>query len=77
MSRAPGSTQEAIREARESMVGDEEPLNSEDSCKVIKHGRSLYVSLTSYGQKTLSIQKGDTVSVHTYPDRIEIEPGGE
>jgi hypothetical protein len=64
----------AIQQARESMVGNEEPLNSEDECKVVQHGASLFVCVTSYGQKTHSIEKGDKVTVHTYADRIEIEP---
>lgn len=76
MARASGSTESAIREARKSMANDGEPLNSEEGCKVMDHGGSLYVCLTSYGQKTHSIEKGDTVTVHTHAETIEIEPEG-
>jgi hypothetical protein len=77
MSRAPGSTEVAIREARESIAGDGEPLNSETGCKVIDHGGALYVCVTWYGQKTHSLKKGDTVTVHTCSDTIKIEPEGK
>ena len=63
----------AIRKARESMVGDDEPLNSERDCKVVDLG-TLYVCVTKFGEKMHSLKKGDTVAVRTHPDRIEIKP---
>ena len=77
MSRAPGATDTVIREARESMVEDGGVLNSERGCKVLDIGGSLYVCVTSYGQKTHSIEKGDSVTVHTCSDTIKIEPEGK
>lgn len=76
MAGTPGSNAIAMQDARESLAGDEEPLNSEEGCSVIQHGTSLFVCVTNYGQKTHSIDKGDEVTVHTYRDRIVIEPEG-
>lgn len=74
MSGSPTPGAAKIREAREDIAGEREPLNTEDECSVIQLGSSLFVCVTNYGQKTHSIQKGDDVKVHTYRDRIVIEP---
>ncbi len=74
MARTSGSNALIMQEARQSIAGEEEPLNSEEACSVIQHGSSLFVCVTDYGKKTLSIGKGDKVTVHTYTDRIEVVP---
>ena len=75
MAQSPGPDAMAVQSARENMIGEDEPLNSEEDRSVVQHGPSLYVCVTEYGQKTHSIEKGDKVTVHTYADRIEIEFG--
>lgn len=60
---------EMVRSRRREQRSMGEPLDT-DSRKVQNYGGCLYINPTDYGIKTLDIEKGDSLQVETYPDRI-------
>ena len=52
--------------------GDRETPLNEQKRTVQKFGSSLYLNVTGYARDTHGIDKGDELSIATYPDGIRI-----
>lgn len=70
------SLEEAIRQHREMMSTDDEPIHSEQRT-VSENGGALYANITSRAKDVIGIEAGDEVTVHTYRGFAVIEPAEE
>lgn len=62
-----------VREVKQTQRKMGEPLNSETRrVQERGNGNSTSVNLTHYATRTFDIEKGDTLTIETYPDRIVI-----
>ena len=71
MAGADPGAREAIRDRREEICMDGEPLNA-STRKAQQFQESIYVNITTYAEKTHDIIKGEEVQVETYKEGIFI-----